>query len=379
MRSGLTMLGIIIGVASVIVMIAIGQGAQSGVQDKINQLGTNLLTVSAGGRSASNVRAVSSAGLTDKELNGLQGYFGSRVQVAPESDSTKQLIVGSNNTSAQIRGVTSNIFSLQNFTLEYGRLLTDQDNTDGALDIVLGQVTAQTLFGDQSQALGQIVRVGNHTFTVVGTLQLDPTSDDQAFIPLRTMQLRFTGTGNYSTMLVLFAKSEDMTSAQDELTAVLAKIRNTDPTNPNFRVVNRSNFLSTLNSVTSIFTLLLGGVAGISLIVGGIGVMNIMLVSVTERTREIGIRKAIGAHQRDILLQFLIEATVLALMGGIIGVGFAFGTVYVLETTLALAMQVTTASVMMACAFSAATGILFGFLPARRASQLKIIDALRYE
>jgi len=387
MRSGLTMLGIIIGVASVVLMVAIGQGTQKSVTSQLESLGTNLLTISPGKASQSNVRfsGGSTSTLPSDDVDAIKKYVTGLSGIEPESSSRQQLIYGSQNTSTSVVGTTTDYPSVRNVTVEYGSFFTEKNLTNADKVVVLGSDTASTLFIDDPSPLGKNIHIGNQIFTVIGILESKGSSgmsnrDEIAIIPLTTMQRRITGSDTLSSISVSVANEDDITYQQQVITAVLMNAHGiTDADDQDFSVLSQADAVETLNEVTGTFTLLLGGIAAISLVVGGIGVMNIMLVSVTERTREIGIRKAIGAKKRDILLQFLVESTVLSVMGGVIGILISVLGSWIIKTYFSLDATVATYSVILAFAFSVGVGIFFGLLPAWQAAKLRPIEALRYE
>jgi putative ABC transport system permease protein len=392
LRSGLTMLGIIIGVSSVVLMIAIGRGAQKQVTERIESLGTNLLIVQPGAPQQTNVRSffrrsggggatstLTSDSITaiEKNVRGLRG-------LSPELRSNMQLIKGNQNMQTNIVGVTPAYADVNNFAIEYGSFVSDQHLQEREKVIVLGQEVVRTLFPN-GNPIGQDLRVENHIFTIVGIMaekgqQGFTNYDDIAFIPLTTMQHRMLGSETVSAINLSVEKQDQMESVKGITTAVLLnEHRIQNPTDQNFNVLNQAEAVETLNEVTQTFTFLLGGIAAISLLVGGIGVMNIMLVSVTERTREIGIRKAIGAKKKDILQQFLVESTVLSIMGGIMGILVSFAGTLIVTKYFETSAIISSGSVLLAVTFSVAVGIFFGILPAWKAAMLKPIDALRYE
>lgn len=390
LRSSLTMLGIIIGVASVVLMVAIGQGAQKSVTSRLESLGTNLLTVSPGSPNQTNVRfggggGQASSSLTMDDVNAIPEYVTGLSAYSPELRSRSQVIYGTQNASTTIIGAVPAYITAHNATLAYGSFVTDENIRLSEKVIILGSQVLANLMPNEPNPIGADVRIGNNIFTVIGVLeskgqQGGGNADDMIIMPLTTMQRRITGQAIVSTISISVADALTMTEKQNEITAVLLNSRKiTDRTKQDFTVLNQADAVATLNSVTQIFTLLLGGIAGISLLVGGIGVMNIMLVSVTERTREIGIRKAIGAKKREILLQFLIESTVLSVLGGLIGIFISFIGAWIITTWFSLITTISIPSVLLATIFSMAVGVFFGMLPAYKAASLRPIEALRYE
>jgi putative ABC transport system permease protein len=391
MRSGLTMLGIIIGVASVVLMIAIGQGAQRGVTSRIQSLGTNLLIISPGNPNQTNVRfgggggGTASSSLKADDIDEIRARVTGLLGIAPALQSRTQAIAGGQNVSTTLIGVTPEYASVRNAPVAAGSFITQDHVNQVAKVAVLGQTTLTSLFPNDPSPLGKDIRIGDNIFTVIGVLQAKgqqgPSNPDESIlIPLTTMQSVISGQAIVSSISVSVADQANMTNVQDLITTVLlAKHRITDVKNQDFTVTNQADAVETLNQVTQIFTLLLGGIAAISLLVGGIGVMNIMLVSVTERTREIGLRKAIGAKRRDILLQFLVESTVLSVLGGSIGILLSMLGSWIVKTFWSLDATIMMSSVFLAFGFSVGVGIFFGMLPAWKAATLRPIEALRYE
>lgn len=390
MRSALTMLGIVIGVSSVVLMIAIGQGAQRSVTSRIQSLGTNLLTISPGSPNQTNVRFGGGGGqattaLTSDDVEAIRTYVTGLRGIQPEVRSRSQVIAGSQNVSTTIVGTVPDYTTVRNANVALGSFITEQNVAQNDKVAVLGPQVVTNLFPGQSDVLGQDIRIGNSIFTVIGVLQSKgqqglQNQDDMIVIPLSTMQERITGQSTVSSISVSVANEGSMELAQRQITAVLLHTHGiTDVTKQDFTVLNQADAVETLNQVTGIFTLLLGGIAAISLLVGGIGVMNIMLVSVTERTREIGVRKAIGARRRDILLQFLIEAVVLSVLGGALGILLSWIGAWIVSSRFGLNATIAPASVFLAFIFSAGVGIFFGMLPAYKAARLRPIEALRYE
>jgi len=389
LRSSLTMLGIIIGVSSVIVMIAIGEGAQKGVTSRIEELGTNLLIITPGSQAQTNVRGSSGGNssansLTNDDIKVLENLEGVAA-VSPELSGNKQVIFKSNNASTTVTGVLPAYETVRNFKAEYGQFISDQNNENFDRVAVLGTDVVANLF-EGEDPIGKDIRIENNIFTVIGVMEekgeqsFGRSANDVIFIPLSTAQIRVFGKSSISTIYVSAENADNMESMIQEINYALLKEHGiSDIANADFTVLNQADAIETLNQVTQIFTLLLGGIAGISLLVGGIGVMNIMLVSVTERTREIGIRKAIGAKENDILLQFLTESTMLSVAGGAIGVLLSFLVVILVKSKMGMDTSITTNSILLAFIFSASVGIFFGALPAYKAGKLNPIEALRTE
>ncbi len=391
LRSSLTMLGIMIGVASVVLMVAIGRGAQQSVTERIQSMGTNLLIIQPGSPGESDVRSMfrrsgggNNVSLTTADANAIAIFVRNLNGISPENRSSMQVIKGNQNMSTSVVGVTPDYPEVNNFPIEFGNFITEEDLLSSSKVVVLGQEIVRTLFAGQNP-IGEDIRMENHIFTVVGVMsekgqQGFSNQDDIAFIPLTTMQQRIQGTDSVSTINVSVTSQDKMEQTKGLITAVLMnEHRIAKSEDQDFNVLNQAEVVETLSEITRIFTLLLGGIAAISLLVGGIGVMNIMLVSVTERTREIGIRKAIGARKRDILQQFLVESTVLCILGGTIGILLSFLGMWLISAFSEVMVIISTGSIILAVAFSITIGVFFGILPAWKAAKLKPIDALRYE
>ena len=388
-RSGLTMLGIIIGIASVIAMTAIGAGAQSSVASSIQAIGSNLIIVTPGAQKGPGTQVSAGRGtaqsLTLADSNAIMSDVANVRDVAPEVDGRYQVTALGTNTNTTVTGVTSSYPDVRNVQIDEGTFISDQDVADMTKVAVLGPTTRDDLFGVGAEAVGQTIRIKSQDFTVIGVTVAKggtgfPNPDDMLFVPISTAQHYLSGNQYVSTISVSATTAAATTQVQNDITTTLLAQHNiADPSEADFSTLNQATILATASSVTNTFTILLAAVAGISLVVGGIGILNMMLTTVTERTREIGLRKAIGAKKSDINKQFLIEAVMLTFIGGTIGVILgclvAFGVTYfgILQTTVSLS------SILLAFGVSAAIGIIFGYYPARRASQLSPIDALRYE
>jgi putative ABC transport system permease protein len=387
LRSALTMLGMIIGVAAVIAMVGIGNGATASITSQIQGLGSNLLTISSGQSNSGGVRggAGSSNTLSMTDVTKIQ--IDSAVKaVAPVASSNGQVVFGSGNTSTSINGTTADYAVIKNVTLASGRFITQEDVDSSARVAVLGPTVVTNLFGDaNASVIGKIIKINNVPFQVIGVTTASGStgfmsSDDMITAPISTVQARLIGKKTVRSILVSASSADQMQTAQAEITAALHKAHKIPAgKTDDFTVQNQADMLATMQGVTQTLTMLLGGIAGISLLVGGIGIMNIMLVSVTERTREIGIRKAIGAKGLDILMQFLIEAVVLSVLGGGIGIAIGSGGSSLAGKALQLSTSISPTSVLVAFCFSAAIGIVFGVFPARKAAAMDPIDALRYE
>ena len=394
LRSGLTMLGIIIGVMAVVTMLSIGRGAQAAITNQINSIGTNLLFVTPGSTQTQGVRSAqgSAATLTLEDGQALVGLPGI-VAVAPQVDSFGQVVYLGNNVNGRIIGTTPEYVDTLNAAVADGDFVTASSVTARSAVVVLGSQIAQDLF-DTAEPVGQVVRINNQPFRVIGVMQSKGgtgfmNQDTQIFVPITTAMSRLSRGGDRfrggNSVQTLNVKITD-TSVQDQVTQEIGDVlrqRHHVQFQDDFSIQSQQDILNTANQVTGILTIFLGGIAGISLIVGGIGIMNIMLVSVTERTREIGIRKAVGARQRDILAQFLTEATILSLAGGIIGILMGAIIAHFISGiqlgSTSLNPTIDFDSVMLAVLFSAGVGLFFGSYPASRAASLHPIDALRYE
>lgn len=388
LRSSLTMLGIIIGVAAVIAMVGIGNGATASITSSIQGMGSNLLTISPGQSNSGGVNggAGSSNSITMDDVEKIQAIGSAVKAVAPIASTNTRVVLGSGNTSTSINGTTEGYEVIKNVTMARGRFITKADVDSSARVVVLGPTVVENLLGDANATIvGKIIKINNVPFQVIGVTTATgstgfQSSDDMITAPITTVQARLIGRKTVRSILVSASSEALMQTAQAEITAALRKSHKIlEGKDNNFRVQNQADMLATMTTVTQTLTMLLGGIAGISLLVGGIGIMNIMLVSVTERTREIGIRKAIGAKGKDILLQFLIEAVVLSALGGSIGIAVGYGGSSLAGKALSMNTSISVSSVLMAFGFSAAIGIIFGVFPARKAAAMDPIDALRYE
>jgi len=389
-RSGLTVLGIVIGIASVIIMVAIGRGAQDSIQSSIQSIGSNLLMVRPGAerdRGSSVVGAQGSAqSLKWEDVEALRSEVTSIEAVAPEvSARNKQVTAAGKNTNTSVTGVTEEYATVRNVNIAEGVFITAGQVRTLAKVAVIGPDVATAIFGEgASSSIGKKLRIAETDFTVIGvTVPRGGTgfgsSDDVIYIPISTAQQFFTGNEYLSNINIQVKNDADMNTASDAVkTTLLASHRIIDATRADFSIMNQADIVSTASSVTGVFTTLLGAVAGISLLVGGIGIMNMMLTTVTERTREIGLRKAIGAEGADIRKQFLYEAIVLTFSGGAIGI-FLGWLVSLLATAFGLPASISSGSILLAFVVSTAIGIVFGYYPASRAARMNPIEALRYE
>ena len=397
LRAILTMLGIIIGVAAVIVMLGIGRGAQASIEAQIQSNGTNLLYVRPGSTQSSGVRQAqgSAATLTYADAQALAepGAAPAVKAVAPEYNAFGQVVYQGTNSNSRVTGVTPEYLDVRILKLASGDFIDAAAVNAKSTVAVLGANVAKTLFGD-ADPIGQSIRINNVAFRVIGVLASKGGTgfgslDDQVMAPITTAQARLSGSGqfrgsnNVSTINVQIVDAAQNDAAIQQVTAILEERHHTTGDNNDFSVLSQQDILETAATTTGVFTLFLGAIAGISLLVGGIGIMNIMLVSVTERTREIGLRKAVGARRGDILMQFLVEATVLSVLGGLIGVGIAFGVAHLIGGmsvgSISLNPTIGLDSVLLASLFSIGVGLFFDAYPANRAAGLNPIEALRYE
>jgi putative ABC transport system permease protein len=387
-RSGLTMLGIVIGIASVIAMIAIGTGAQSSISASIQSIGANLIIVSPGAQRGPGIQVNQGRGsaktLTLEDVTALT-RLDSVKAVTAEVSGRYQVTAKGTNTNTTVDGVTSSYPDVRNLQIDQGNFITNQNNQSGAKVAVVGPTVVTDLFGEGGDALGQIIRINGTQFKIIGTTVAKggtgfQNPDDMIYIPLSTAQRYFSGDQYVSSISVAAESAEVTTKVQEEITATLLERHHlSDSTAADFSTMNQADIIATASSITGTFTTLLAAIAGISLIVGGIGIMNMMLTTVTERTREIGLRKAIGAKRRDINRQFLVEAVMLTFIGGVVGVFLGWGISFGVNALGILQTKVSLSSVLLAFGVSALIGIVFGYYPAQRASKLNPIEALRYE
>ena len=389
LRSFLTMLGIVIGVGAVIAMIALGRGAQESVKQRISSLGTTLLTVFPGqqrGGGGPVASATDRAPLTLDDAAALEERGRSILAVQPEMSRNLQVQYENQNTNTNVVGATANYLEVRKFTMEAGRMFTESEDAARRRVAVLGSQVVQDLGAASPELLiGEPIRIGGTQFEVAGVLASKggggfQNPDDQVLIPLQTARYRLIGSDRLRSISVLSTSEEDIPVTMAEISKILRREHRLPPgRDDDFTIRNQADFLTTLGETTQVFTALLAGIAAVSLLVGGIGIMNIMLVSVTERTREIGVRKALGATQANILTQFLIEAVVLCLLGGVIGILFGAGTAVVLHKAFGWTTSVGLSSVLVAFIFAGVVGVGFGVWPARRAAALDPIESLRYE
>ncbi len=387
MRSLLTMLGIVIGIAAVITMVALGEGAQRSVQERLQALGTNVLSVNPGQQMFGGVDRGAGAPLLVQDAQALLRDPQAIKDVSPEMDRRLQVTYGNANSNTSIRGVWPSAFEINNLETTHGRLFNEGENRGRRRVAVIGARVGEALNVETTSLLGKSVTIRGISFDVIGVLRekgqgmgFGGSVDDRIYIPLATAQFRVFGQERVNEIQVQAHSPAVMNSAMAEIERVLRREHRIRPGEPSdFNIRNQATLLSTFEETTRTFSFLLAGIAIVSLVVGGIGIMNIMLVSVTERTREIGVRKALGARRRDIMLQFLIEALVLCIAGGIIGLGLGVAAAVGMARLAAWNTVVAPQAAILAIGFSAFIGIFFGLWPARRAASLDPIVSLRYE
>lgn len=389
LRTFLAILGIVIGIGSVIALISLGQGSQQAVQNQIQSLGANLLTVSPGSQRGGFIQggagSATTLTLADAEAISTSGTVTEVANVSPEYSKRAQVTGGGKNTNTSITGVRSVYSTIHKVSIAQGVFITEGDDARQSKVAVLGPQVVTDIFGENVNPIGQSIRIQGQSFKVVGvTVSKGGTGfqnqDDVVYIPLSTAMKIVFGSTSLSSISVEAKSADVMTQAEDQVGYVLLdKHKLSDPTKADFSIFSQNDILSTASSVTGTFTALLSGIAAISLIVGGIGIMNIMLVTVTERTREIGLRKALGAKKKDIITQFLVESIILTFGGGVIGMVVGVLISLIISKLVSIPFTITFGSVTLAIGVSAAIGILFGWYPARKAANLQPIEALRYE
>ncbi len=384
LRSFLTILGIVIGVSAVITMVTLGNGATQSVQNQIASLGTNLLLVRPGQRMGPGSGTTAPA-FKDADADIIRAQLAGITAVAPQARSSATLVANGKNWSSIIVGSDNEYLATGNWTVSDGRSFSDDELRAGSAVCLIGQTVQRELFGAVA-AVGEQLRVKKMSCEVIGVLGAKGQSafgsdqDDMVLMPLRTLQRRITGNTWVNTLQISMADDSDPNRVKADLTALMREIRKLSPSDEdNFNVLDTKQLADTFSGTTKVLTMLLGAVAAVSLLVGGIGIMNIMLVSVTERTREIGLRLAIGALEREVLMQFLIEAVVLAAMGGLIGIVLATGASIGLAKIMDVPYLFSPGVNILSFLFSAGIGVLFGYFPARRAARMDPIDALRHE
>ena len=385
LRSFLTILGIVIGVSAVITMVTLGRGATQAVQAQIASLGTNLLQIRPGQRMGPGGGGSGAPAFREADLDAIATQIAGVAAVAPEARSSVTVVAGARNWSTSVTGTTNAWLRTGNWTLSAGRAFEDTELRAGSAVCLIGATLQRELFAG-TDPLGQTLRIKQFSCSVVGVLAakgqaaMGMDQDDTVVVPLRTLQRRVTGSLNIGTLLVSLEDGADSQAVQSSLRQLLRERRKLGASDDdNFNILDTQQLAETMSGTTQLMTSLLGAVAAVSLLVGGIGIMNIMLVSVTERTREIGVRLAIGALEHEVLLQFLIEAVVLSSFGGLVGIALATAASIGLSSLLAMPYAFQPGINGLAFVFSAAIGVVFGYVPARRAARLDPIEALRHE
>ncbi|MBK7615698.1 MAG: ABC transporter permease [Burkholderiales bacterium] len=387
LRSFLTILGIVIGVSAVITMVTLGNGATQAIQNQITSLGTNLLMVRPGQRAFGGGGGGGTAQFTEADAEAIAAQIGGVAAVAPQGNTNVTVVANGRNWATGVTGSTNAWFVTGNWKLAAGRLFEDDEQRAGAAVCVIGETVRREIYGGTvgQTGLGQQLRVKQFSCDVVGILASKGQGgmgdqDDAVVVPLRTLQRRVTGNRKVGTLQVSMQEGADSVPLKASLRQLLRERRKlAEADDDNFNIFDTQQLAETLSSTTQVLTTLLGAVAAVSLLVGGIGIMNIMLVSVTERTREIGLRLAVGALEREVLLQFLIEAVVLSALGGVVGIAIATGASYGLSMLMAVPHAFDPSINLLSLLFSAAIGVLFGYFPARRAARMDPIEALRHE
>lgn len=390
-RSSLTILGVVIGIASVIAMISVGQGAQKSIEESIQSIGSNLLQISPGvQRSTTNAGVSMGRGsaqtLTYQDALDIKEQISDIKAVSPELSSRYQVTTKSKNTNTQVSGVVPDYAIIRSIEMDLGNFISVQDLANNSRVAVLGSTARDDLFGEDSNPIGEKIRMNNFDFRVVGVLETKGgggvfgNQDSMIFVPISTAQSYLSKVSYVSSINIQAENQKDLERIKEEIiNLLLLNHKISDSANADFSVINQADIIEAASSTTKTFTILLAAIAGISLLVGGIGIMNMMLTAVTERTREIGLRKSIGAKRSEINIQFLSEAIVLTLVGGVIGIILGWFISFIISTFADVSTSVSWYSIFLAFGVSVFIGIIFGYYPAQRASKLNPIDALRYE
>jgi putative ABC transport system permease protein len=386
LRSALTMLGIVIGVAAVIAMVALGNGAANAVTERIARLGTTVLQINPQRIQQGGIGTSTAAKLSMPDVKSIIERAPNVVAVSQQQDRPLQVVWRNKNTNVQVTGAGTNFLEVRGFSIAQGRMFTDAENIGRARVAVLGADVLPLLdVANGEGLLGERIRIASRQFTIIGVLARKGTTgfgdaDEQILIPFETGRFQVFGTDRINDIWAKVVSEDSLPAAMGEIQTALRRSHHLRQDQPNdFSIRNQADLLNVLSETTATFTTLLAGVAAVSLLVGGIGIMNIMLVSVTERTKEIGIRKALGATRRNILLQFLVEAVVLCIAGGALGVALGTGASIVLRQSFGWEASISVSAILIAFAFAAGVGVLFGVWPARRAAVLDPITALRFE
>jgi ABC-type antimicrobial peptide transport system, permease component len=388
LRAFLTMLGIIIGVGSVIAMLAIGEGSKMKIRNTMSSMGTNMVMIMPNfqRRGGVSLGTSSSMALKYSDVVALRNEATSLAAISPEIRASGQIIYGNQNTQTTVEGVSGEYLSIRKLNIGSGRIFNDTEIRDMSKVCIIGHTVVKNLFGEGADPVGLSIRIKNLPFQVIGVLEskgessMGQDQDDIILAPYTTVQSRLATIDYLNGIYASAVSDEKSEAAIAEVTEILRRTHKIKESQENdFRVMSQSELIQTVSSVTDVMTILLGAIAGISLLVGGIGIMNIMFVSVTERTREIGIRMSIGGRSRDILLQFLVESMVMSILGGLLGVIFGYLVAKIAGTLMSSPIYITPQSVFLAFAVCFVIGVFFGWYPAKKAANLNPIDALRYE
>lgn len=385
-RSGLTILGIVIGIGSVIAMVAVGQGATSSIEESIESLGSNLIIVSPGVSLSGGISSGrgSATTLTIKDAEAIESEIDTVKAIAPTTSGRYQVTAKGTNTYTQVTGTTASYATVRNIAIETGSFFSDQNVNNYSKVAVLGPTTKEDLFGTDTEVVGRTIKISGVIFTIIGITEekggTTSSGDDAVYIPVTTAQRYLSGEDYVSTIYIQAGDQKSISGLQENIISLLL-VRHgiTNEDDADFTVTNQEDILESASSISDTLTMLLGSIAGISLIVGGIGIMNMMLTTVTERTREIGLRKAIGAKKADISKQFLSESIMLTFVGGIMGIILGLLTAIILSTFDIITTKISIGPIILAFGVSAAIGIGFGYYPAKKAASLNPIEALRYE